>query len=218
MTETSYVIYKLISLLFALLIIYWGYRLLVIGLFNKTEETNSIFGKNGTLLKKAAPGIFFSLFGTLIFFYIVFKGTDYNSKSSLDLQDINNPQQSLTEMKDNQGLESILDYNIDTLYQKANDFFDQQKLVTSIKYYNVFLTKADKVKIDSNKLNIAKTNIDKAKTLLQNNFTEIKYLQMIIERGSLQLKKNEPNVPDLKKEIARLDSLKKVAKLYSSYE
>ncbi len=88
----------------------------------------------------------------------------------------------------------------------------------SVKYYNGFIAKAETEKVDENKLATAKVNVEKAKSLLQSNFSEMKILQSSIERRNLQLKKTPAEETELKKEMARMDSLKTIAKLYSSQE
>lgn len=217
MSETSYLIYKLASLLFALLIIYWGYRLLVIGFFNKAENASSSVN-NKSSFQKAAPGVFFSLIGTFIFFFIIYKGVDNTSISSLPLPAVKSSEPTFKELNEEEGLVSMKDYSADTLFQRATNCFNQQKLSASVKYYNGFIAKAETEKVDENKLATAKVNVEKAKSLLQSNFSEMKILQSSIERRNLQLKKTPAEETELKKEMARMDSLKTIAKLYSSQE
>jgi len=58
--------YKIVSLMVGLLFSYMGYKLFMSGIWGHAGEIDSQFGDNKLVIKKAAPGTFFSLFGAII--------------------------------------------------------------------------------------------------------------------------------------------------------
>ncbi|MCH8330264.1 MAG: hypothetical protein IH946_02615 [Bacteroidetes bacterium] len=81
-TETSIIlsltIYKIISLIVGLTSIYLGYKLFVLGVWGQAGDMNAKFGDNTLILKNAAPGTFFALFGAIIISFTIFKGLEFN--------------------------------------------------------------------------------------------------------------------------------------------
>lgn len=58
--------YKIISLLVGAFFGYMGYKLFTKGIWGSSGNMEAEFGDNKIVLKKAAPGIFFALFGSII--------------------------------------------------------------------------------------------------------------------------------------------------------
>ena len=73
-TTLSLLIYKLVSLGCGVLVCFFGYRLFVLGIFGNAGELDSQFQNNKLVLKKAAPGTFFSLFGACVIGVALWKG------------------------------------------------------------------------------------------------------------------------------------------------
>ncbi len=67
-------VYKGISLFSGTLFGFMGYKLFMAGVFEKAGQLEGTFGKEHLLLKEAAPGTFFALFGCLIILYTLMRG------------------------------------------------------------------------------------------------------------------------------------------------
>jgi hypothetical protein len=68
------VLYRAFGILCGLISVYFGYRLFSKGIFSDAGEMDATFSNNKVLLKKAAPGTFFALFGLLIISVIGWRG------------------------------------------------------------------------------------------------------------------------------------------------
>lgn len=68
--------YKVASLFVGTIIVFFGYNLYCRGIFNSGSdaEFETTFGNNTILLKKAAPGTFFALFGSIVIGATIWKG------------------------------------------------------------------------------------------------------------------------------------------------
>lgn len=73
----AFTLYKALSLLVGLLVVFMGYKLFIKGIYRDAGELQAEWNQNKLLLKKAAPGTFFSLFGAIIICFAVFKGLNY---------------------------------------------------------------------------------------------------------------------------------------------
>ncbi len=73
----SITIYKTLSLIVGFGFGYLGYRLFISGVYEKAGELKAAWGDNRLILKQAAPGTFFSLFGAIIILITLLKGIDY---------------------------------------------------------------------------------------------------------------------------------------------
>lgn len=73
--------YKLVTLFSGTLIIYMGYRLFTEGLFSEAGHLDGRFGQHRILLKRAAPGTFFALFGALVLLVSIVIGFDVDSEN-----------------------------------------------------------------------------------------------------------------------------------------
>jgi len=67
-------LYKIVSLLVGLAFAYMGYRLFMSSVWGQAGELDAQFGKNKILLKKAAPGTFFALFGAVVVALAIWMG------------------------------------------------------------------------------------------------------------------------------------------------
>jgi hypothetical protein len=70
----SLLLYKLASLIVGTLLAYMGYCLFLAGIFNGGGDLDASMADNRIVLKKASPGIFFALFGTVIITVTLFRG------------------------------------------------------------------------------------------------------------------------------------------------
>jgi hypothetical protein len=69
--------YKLTCLMSGVLICFLGYRLFVLGIFRGAGELDSSLQNNKIILRKAAPGTFFALFGAMIVGVTVWRGLEF---------------------------------------------------------------------------------------------------------------------------------------------
>jgi len=82
MNLSTHIIYSLISYKLASLVVgstfaFMGYRLFMSGIWGQAGELETVFGDNKLVLKKAAPGTFFALFGALIIAITLYKGLEF---------------------------------------------------------------------------------------------------------------------------------------------
>lgn len=73
------VLYKLAALLVGFGLAYLGYRLLIAGIFEGGGDLDATFSDTKLILKKASPGVFFALFGTVVLVVILTKGLDISA-------------------------------------------------------------------------------------------------------------------------------------------
>ena len=71
--------YKIASLLVGSAFAYMGYRLFISGIWGHAGELKTEFGDNKLVLKKAAPGTFFALFGAIIISITLYIGLEYKN-------------------------------------------------------------------------------------------------------------------------------------------
>jgi len=90
--------YKVISLLVGLLFGFMGYKLFIAGVFGRAGNMDVSVGDNKILLKKAAPGTFFALFGAIIISLTIYQGLDFKDQKQMTKP----PLPSLKELKDDQ--------------------------------------------------------------------------------------------------------------------
>ncbi len=74
------VLYKLAALLIGFGLAYLGYRLFIAGIFEGGGDLDATFSDTKLVLKKASPGIFFALFGTVVLVVTLTKGLDLSSE------------------------------------------------------------------------------------------------------------------------------------------
>lgn len=68
------------SLLVGLASCFMGYRLFMNGIWGNAGDLNAKFGDNKLVLKKAAPGTFFAVLGTIIICFTLWKGLDVHQR------------------------------------------------------------------------------------------------------------------------------------------
>lgn len=73
----SMTIYKVITLLTGLAFTFMGYKLFIHGIFAETGELQANWENMSLILKKAAPGTFFALFGTVIVCVSLWRGLTF---------------------------------------------------------------------------------------------------------------------------------------------
>lgn len=73
--------YKIVSLAVGALFAYMGYRLFMSGVWGHAGELETGFGDGKLVIKKAAPGTFFSLFGAAIISITIYKGLEFKDYS-----------------------------------------------------------------------------------------------------------------------------------------
>jgi hypothetical protein len=80
-TTLALFIYKLVSIGSGLLVCYFGFRLFVLGIFTGAGDLSSQFQNTQLILKKAAPGTFFALFGAAVIGVSLWKGLEFEGRS-----------------------------------------------------------------------------------------------------------------------------------------
>ena len=63
-------------------IVFMGYRLFTTGMFESASDLKLAWGENYLVLKQAAPGTIFALFGAAILAFSIFKGVFYEQTES----------------------------------------------------------------------------------------------------------------------------------------
>nr|WP_294950184.1 hypothetical protein [uncultured Mucilaginibacter sp.] len=66
--------YKIACLIVGLVIVFLGYMLFIKGVFNESGDVEGSFNDYKLIVRKAAPGTYFVLFGSIVIGMIVFKG------------------------------------------------------------------------------------------------------------------------------------------------
>jgi hypothetical protein len=80
-TTLALFIYKLVSIGSGLLVCYFGFRLFILGIFTGAGDLSSQFQNTKLILKKAAPGTFFALFGAAVIGVSLWKGLGFESEA-----------------------------------------------------------------------------------------------------------------------------------------
>lgn len=78
----STTVYKLCSLLVGVFLAYMGFKLFMSGIWGNAGDLDSKFGNFKIVLKHAAPGTFFALFGTVVIGLTIFKGLNFESSQT----------------------------------------------------------------------------------------------------------------------------------------
>lgn len=73
-------LYKIISLGIGFALCYLGYRLFMAGIWGESGDVEGSFGDNKVIVKKAAPGTFFALFGAIVIGLTILQGLNFNGK------------------------------------------------------------------------------------------------------------------------------------------
>ena len=75
--------YKLVTLLTGLVFGLLGYKLFRLGVYEKAGELKTTWGDKSLILKQAAPGTFFALFGVILISTTLIKGFDVERMKSV---------------------------------------------------------------------------------------------------------------------------------------
>lgn len=78
-TTTATLIYKLVSVASGAFVCYLGYRLFTLGVFTTAGDLDTTFKDTKLVLKKAAPGTFFALFGAAVIGVTIWKGVEFHT-------------------------------------------------------------------------------------------------------------------------------------------
>ncbi len=76
----SVTIYKLASLATGTSLAYMGYRLFVAGIWGRAGDVDVQFKETSLLIRKAAPGTFFTVAGAIVIALTLFKGLGYETE------------------------------------------------------------------------------------------------------------------------------------------
>lgn len=79
-------LYKICSLLVGLVICYLGYKLFLAGVWGNAGDLSAKFNNNKVVLKSAAPGTFFVLFGSIVISLTIWQGFTVKSKRTESLE------------------------------------------------------------------------------------------------------------------------------------
>jgi hypothetical protein len=74
--------YRIVAILAGVLAIYLGYRLFMVGIYEKAGDLKATWGSTHLILKQAAPGTFFAVFGALVITFGIWRGIDIKSRES----------------------------------------------------------------------------------------------------------------------------------------
>lgn len=74
--------YKLASLFVGLAFAYMGYRLFMAGVWGEAGDVEAQFQDNKLVVKRAAPGTFFALFGAIVICVTIYKGLELKVNES----------------------------------------------------------------------------------------------------------------------------------------
>lgn len=74
-----FISYKIACLLVGILFAYMGYRLFLADKIEPAGDLDVSSDKKRLILKKAAPGTFFALFGTVVIAFTILKGVAYQA-------------------------------------------------------------------------------------------------------------------------------------------
>jgi hypothetical protein len=80
--------YKLVTLLIGLIFALLGYKLFRLGVYEKAGELKTTWGNKSLVLKQAAPGTFFALFGVILISTTLIKGLDIERIKGLDTEKV----------------------------------------------------------------------------------------------------------------------------------
>jgi hypothetical protein len=80
-TTLALFIFKVVCVGSGVLVCYFGFRLFVLGIFTGAGDLSSQFQSTKLVLKKAAPGTFFALFGSAVIGVCVWQGLEFVNRS-----------------------------------------------------------------------------------------------------------------------------------------
>ncbi len=71
---SALVLYRIVTIVVGLLLAYLGYRLFVLGVYEKAGDLKAVWGSHLLTLRQAAPGTFSALFGTVVISIALVRG------------------------------------------------------------------------------------------------------------------------------------------------
>lgn len=77
-------LYKIVSLLTGTAFAYMGYRLFTAGVWGESGDVEAQFRDSRLIIKRAAPGTFFVLFGTIIVCFAVFTKLKFDAGPTIE--------------------------------------------------------------------------------------------------------------------------------------
>ena len=80
----SLTLYKVASLCVGWAFGWMGYRLFMAGVWGNAGDLSAKYGDNKLVLKSAAPGTFFALFGTVIIAVTIWQGYELSTTTGID--------------------------------------------------------------------------------------------------------------------------------------
>jgi hypothetical protein len=83
-TITALSAYRIVTILIGFIVIYLGYRLFRLGMYEKAGELKAVWGSRYLILRQAAPGTFFVLFGAVIITVSIWRGMSLEKSSRID--------------------------------------------------------------------------------------------------------------------------------------
>lgn len=83
------ILYRIITILVGFGIIYLGYLLFRIGVYEKAGDLKAAWGDSYLTLKQATPGTFFALFGAIIISISLWQGIDIEKVKSIKSSGMN---------------------------------------------------------------------------------------------------------------------------------
>lgn len=78
-------LYKIISLLTGTAFAFMGFRLFIAGVWGESGDVEARFHDSRLIVKRAAPGTFFTLFGTIIVCFVVFTKLEFRIEPSTEI-------------------------------------------------------------------------------------------------------------------------------------
>ncbi|SEA19037.1 hypothetical protein [Microbulbifer marinus] len=100
----SLISYKITSLLVGCVFAYMGYRLFMSGIWGHAGELETGFGDNRVVIKKAAPGTFFAVFGAVIIAITLYKGLEFETYRKGGESFVEIAEEGATDMPDRKSL------------------------------------------------------------------------------------------------------------------
>jgi hypothetical protein len=137
LSSNQIIIYKVLPIVIGFIIIYFGYNLFKKGIFSNSGDLTAIWGNKSLLLKKAAPGTFFSLFGMFIVLAGVFKGIEIQTNiKGIQSNDFQKKELPLN-FDDSSFQSPIHVMNLDSLFKLGKRRLYEKKHLEALKFFYI---------------------------------------------------------------------------------
>ena len=104
------ILYRSIAIIAGVVVTYLGYKLFVLGIYQKAGELKAGWSGKSLALRQAAPGTFFALFGTAVVVVSLWRGIDINEIKKNSPEKPRLPEHIANEAKTDDGqISSIVD-------------------------------------------------------------------------------------------------------------